>query len=448
MKNGMRSLWLISLIVIALSACGAQGPDSVDPGPSDPARTQTGDGPVARSDALRDTSPDVPPADLAELAAGNADFAMAVYHRLRLDPDQVGPEDNLFISPYSISVALAMTYAGARNGTETEIAEALRYNLPQARLHPAFNALDLALESRGQGALAADGKAFRLHTANALWAQLGLPFLVDYLDTLAVNYDAGVRLVDYVADAEAARQLINAWVSEATEERIPELIGQGQVTDATRLVLTNTIYFNAAWEQEFAPDATYDDSFTTLGGAPVTVPMMVAPMGSFPYVAGEGYEAVELPYDGEELSMVVVLPAAGRFGEVEAALDGAELIAICDGLAPAAVSLSLPRWGTRSKLGLNQALVDLGMPEAFSGMADFSGITGNRDLFITGVLHEAFVTVDEAGTEAGAATAVIMAGGMPDTIVFHADRPFIFFIRDRATNAILFVGRVLNPAAS
>jgi len=327
------------------------------------------------------------------------------------------------------------------------MADALHFTLPQDRLHPAFNSLDLALASRGDGAEGQDGEGFRLNIVNALWGQTGYKFLDAFLDTLAENYGAGLRLLDFASDPEASRGIINDWVSDQTEGRIEDLIPQGLINQLTRLVLTNAIYFNAAWAEPFEESQTKDGAFHLLDGSQVTVPMMWH-SASYGYAAGEGYQAVELPYDGYELSMVILLPEAGGFERFEDSLDASQLDAILGSLGHQQVALTLPKFEFESEFGLADALMALGMVDAFSMDADFSGMDGTQELFVREVVHKAFVSVDEAGTEAAAATAVIMQlkGMATEPIQVTVDRPFLFLIRDLETGALLFVGRVLDPA--
>ncbi len=396
---------------------------------------------VVQADAARVTRPNVPAQDLAELVRGNTGFASDLYRALREQES-----GNFFYSPSSISIALAMTWAGARGETEREMADVLHFTLPQDRLHPAFNALDLELARRGQGARGKDGKGFRLHIVNALWSQKGYQFLPEFLDTLARNYGAGLRLLDFVSDPEAARGVINDWVSDQTEGRIRDLIPPGVVSALTRLVLTNAIYFNAAWAEPFEKSLTADGPFYLLDGRQVMVPMM-RQTAHFGYAEGEEFQAVELPYDGEELAMVILLPGEGRFEEFEASLDAARLEKMLGGLRSQHLSLTMPRFRVESSFHLAGTLAAMGMPSPFQpDQADFSGMDGTRDLYIQAVLHKAFVSVDESGTEAAASTAVIVGvTGLPGLEV-TVNRPFIFLIRDRQTGAILFVGRVVNPA--
>jgi len=404
---------------------------------------QTVSGQMLQSDKQRDTSPSVYEGDLTALIDGNNAFAFELYQVLK----QTG--GNLFYSPYSISEALAMTYAGARGETEKDMAEALNFTMSQDRLHPAFNSLDLQLKQRGQGAEGKNGAGFRLDVANAIWGQESYKFLAQYLDVLAQNYGAGLRIVDFIKQTEQSRVTINQWVSEQTEDKIRDLIPQGGINEMTRLVLTNAIYFNAAWLYPFNEEATSDGLFFLLDGSSVMVPMMKQ-TESFGYAEGTDYQAVELPYSGQELSMVILLPKAGQFEDFEDSLDAELVKAIISQLETNEVSLTMPKFEYESSFGLKQALSTLGMGVAFTPDADFSGMDGNHDLLIQDVLHKAFVSVDEAGTEAAAATAVIVGitsmPAQPTQVTIN--HPFIFLIRDIATGSIVFVGRVLNPAAN
>jgi len=397
-----------------------------------------------QSSKARVISLDVPASDQTELVSGNSAFAFDLYHFLK--DEKAG---NLFYSPHSISLALAMTYAGARGETEQQMADTLHYTLPQDQLHPAFNWLDLELASRGEGAEGKDDGGFRLNIANSTWGQKDHPFLPEYLDTLALNYGAGMRLVDFVGDPEASRLAINDWVSDQTEGRIKDIVPRGAIDELTRLVLANAIYFNAAWAAPFEESQTQDGPFYPLEGGRVTVPMM-GQTTMFGYAEGEGYQAVELPYDGWELSMVILLPAEGEFETFEGSLDAGRVDAITSDLTYERVILTMPKFEVESSFSLVDALSEMGMPVAFSMDADFSGIDGMRDLYIGEVIHKAFVSVDEAGTEAAAATVVIMpamtAADPEEPIEVTVDRPFIFFIRDIETGAILFVGRVVDPS--
>ncbi len=394
---------------------------------------------VQRSDKPR-VAPAVSQADLAALVDGNNAFALDLYQALK------GTQGNLFYSPYSISLALAMTYAGARDTTEKQMAATLHYTLPQDILHPAFNGLDQELSGRGQGAKGKDGKGFRLNIVNAIWGQTGYPFLAQYLDLLAEYYGTGLRTLDFRTAPDDSRITINKWVEDQTEQRIKDLIPPGAIDPLTRLVLTNAIYFNAAWANNFEKNATQPADFHLADGSAVKMPMMhqTERLG---YAEGNGFQAVTLPYDGRELEMVVLLPEEGKFAEFEKSLNAGKVASIVNGITPKQVALSLPSFKYESEFSLGKILADMGMPIAFSSQADFSGMTGNRELSISEVVHKAFVSVDESGTEAAAATAVIMrATAMPVMpLEVTVDHPFIFLIRDIKTGSVIFVGRVMNP---
>jgi len=391
---------------------------------------------IARSELGRETSPNVSSEDLAALVQGNSAFACDLYQKIRSD------SGNLFFSPYSISAALAMAYAGARGETEQQMADALHFTLPQDRLHPAFNALDLALAGEGN-------ENFRLDIANALWGQVGQYFRSDFLDLLATNYGAGMWLVNFIEDAEMARIKINDWVSRHTENRIENLLPPGAVDPLTRLVLTNAIYFHASWLVPFSESATEENTFTLLDNSRVTVPMM-SQEASFRYAEGEGYKAVELPYSDQDTSMLVILPELENFSEFEMTLNAERISEIVGNLVSMEVNLKMPKFEFEKSLALGQMLRGMGMSAAFDPYrADFSGIDDNRDLYITDVLHKAFISVDENGTEAAAATAVIVGTTAipPPPVEISINHPFIFMIRNNSTGAILFFGRVLDPTA-
>ena len=399
----------------------------------------------ARSDKPRDTAPQVTPAELAALVSGNSEFAFNLYQALK---DEDG---NLFFSPYSLTLALAMAYAGARGDTKAQMADTLGVTLPDETLHEAFNylALELAKREKVPGLQGKDEEGFRFNVVNDAWGQRDFRFEPGYLDTLAVNYDAGIRIVDFIKDAEGARKTINDYIEEKTEGRIKDLIPEGAVDSLTRMVLTNAIYFNAAWAAPFEEKDTVSATFNLLDGTSITVPMM-RQTEFYRYAAGSNYQAIELPYTGNQLSMVILLPQAGQFKAFEDALTAAEVSRILTSLNMGYAALSMPKFEFDADFGLADTLKAMGMPLAFDpDTADFSGMTGKRDLYITNVVHKAFVSVDEKGTEAAAASGVIFGTTSlpPEPVVFNADRPFIFLIRDIPTGAVLFVGRVMNPNA-
>jgi len=442
MKFGVVIVVLISLV---LSACGAPATPVVTPPPEPPAPAATatpepaGTGgahlSLVRSELPRETAPQVANAAREALAAGNRAFALDLYRALR---EQDG---NLFYSPYSISTALAMAYAGADGETQRQMAAALHFTLPPEVVHPAFNALNLDLASPE------DEAAFRLNVANALWAQAGYEFLPSYLDTLAVHYGTGLRLADFTQDAlrEEARLAINAWVSEQTERKIEELLKQGDLTPDARLVLLNTIYFKADWNTPFHGDIQGD--FTRLDGSQITVPVMSRRTDTS-YLAGAGFEAFALDYKGDRVRMLVLVPDAGSFADFEGTLDAARVAEIIAGLESTDLQVTMPKFEFKARFALQDALTGLGMEDAFqAGDADFSGMDGTRDLFIQSVIHEAYVAVDEEGTEAAAATGVVVGIVSVPMNTITVDRPFIFLIHDVETDTLLFVGRVLDPTA-
>jgi serpin B len=401
---------------------------------------------VLESQAGRDTSPSISEADLDALVSGNSAFALDFYHLVRQRSD-----GNIFFSPYSLSQALAMTYAGARNRTERQMAEVLHFELPQATLHTAFNALDLALSERDDQALINSKKsqAFQLDIANSLWGERTYPFLAEFIDLLGRQYGAGLRIVDFIQKPEESRQVINQWVLLQTQEKIKDLLPEDSIETDTRLVLVNAIYFNADWLNPFEGGATSDWPFTLLDGSQVNVPMMSLEHPTvLASLAGQGFQAVELPYVGETVSMVLVVPDPGSYADFEAGMELGRFQEIIRDLSFQTVALSLPRFSFESEFQLKESLSEMGMIDAFSAEdANLSGIDGTQQLYIDNVYHKAYIDVDEKGTEAAAASAVVVAeeSALMGQVSLTVDRPFMFFILDKPTGTILFMGRVLNP---
>ena len=397
---------------------------------------------VVASSKQRVLAPSVAPGDQTALVSGNSAFALDLYQQVKDKPG------NVFYSPFSIAMALAMTWAGARGDTETAMASALHFDLPQDKLHPAFNWIDLELESRGQGASGSDGQGFRLNVVNALWGQAGYGFEAPFLDTLALNYGAGMHVVDFQGDPAGSAGIINDWVKTSTEEKIPELVPVEAIQADTVLILTNAIYFNAAWKEPFEVGSTQDGSFEKADGSTITVPMMSG-FRETRYGQGAGFQAVEIPYDGDQLSMLIVLPEAGSLAAFESSFNAAKLDAVLGSMTEHLVDIKMPKFKIEYDLGLKKALEAMGMAVAFqSGPADFTGINAAGRPYIQEVLHKAFVSVNEAGTEAAAATAVIVgdeSAPMPASITL--DRTFLFLIRDNPTGSVLFAGRVADPGA-
>jgi serpin B len=373
-------------------------------------------------------------ADRAAVVAGTTNFALSLYGQLR------GKKGNLFLSPYSISTALAMTYAGARGRTEEQMARALHFPVEQARLHPAFASL---LRE------AATAKDCQLSVANALWGQKGHARLPDFLALTSKNYGAGLRKVDFVADTEAARRTINGWVEKQTRDKIKDLLAPGILNEDTRLVLTNAIYFEADWASQFATDYTSKGPFFVTPTEKATVPLMHQ-QGQFRYADEGAFQAVEMPYKGGDLAMLVLLPKkVGGLAALERSLTEADLRRCLAKMKRREVKVVLPRFTTGCEFNLNDALKALGMTDAFvPRVADFSGIDGpDSRLFIQAAVHKAFVEVTERGTTAAAATAVAIGdeGEPPRATDFRADHPFLFLIRDNRSGSVLFLGRLADP---
>ena len=421
---------ILLLASLALSACDR------DANPS-----------MAKSDQVRIQEPAVQADTLSTLVDGNNRFAIDLYHALRTE------EGNLLYSPYSITLAMAMVYGGARGDTEAQMAQALHFDLTQEALHPAFNQLDLELAEKS--ADDEDGnQPIQLDIANAIWAQQDYAFLPEYLDLLALNYGAGIHLSDFKTRADETTEEINLWVSDQTHERIQDILGPGSLGELTRLVLVNAIYFKADWNEPFDALDTQPAPFYLLDGSKIQVDMM-ANRVNLPYYAGVttdgvSYLAVRLPYADKTVVMEIFVPDQGQFEAFEADLDWDELDSSLGGLFRRELLLKMPKFTFSSKYTLANKLQALGMTGAFTpGDANFSAIDGTRNLNIDEVIHQAFVAVDETGTEAAAATVVefvaTSAGEEPEIIELTIDRPFIFLIRDLSTGQILFVGRVLDP---
>ena len=414
---------LLLVLPLLTAACG----NSSSP-PSPPANE-------LRSDKVRVTAPAVSAEDAAALANDNLAFGVDMHLALRsIEPG------NFIFSQTSISTALAMLYAGAATTTAAEMADALNFGLPAERLHPGFNALDLALTTPPAGSNAA---AFRLSVANSLWVQDGFAVLPSYLDTLAQNYGAGLFVEDFIGNAEGARDTINGWVSDRTEAQIPELFPTGSINGLTRLVLANAVFFHGDWKKPFAHNSQ-NETFHALTGD-VSVPTMHGAHNAALW-SGTGWNAGALDYVGDTTSMIVVVPDAGSFDSFEAGLTASGLSAILAGARPSGgADLTMPRFKFDTGVALKNVLSALGMPEAFGEGADFSGIDGARDLHVQAVIHKATIAVDEKGTTAAAATGVVVGTtSAPPTLV--VDRPFLFFIRHNPTGAILFQGRVIDPS--
>ncbi len=370
-----------------------------------------------------------------DLARANTRFALDIYELLGQE------EGNIFYSPYSISTALAMTYAGACGNTQEEMAQVLHFCLPQEKIHSAFYELQSHLQK------IQEEEPVILNIANALWTEKTYELKKDFLDLTKKYYEANIFPVDFKGDTDKSRIRINDWVEEKTEDKIKDLLAQGTINDLTRMVLTNAIYFLGTWEHKFNPKATQDSDFWLDEANKVTVPMMYQE-DFFEYAEGEGMRILEMPYKGESLSMVVLLPEKkDGLKDLEGILNEENLGKWLNCLKRQKVETYFPKFQMTQSFNLNDILRSLGMKEAFTRSADFSNMEPCRELYISDVVHKAFVEVDEKGTEAAAATAVVMElAAMPMNVpVFKADHPFIFIIRDRSTNSILFIGRLTDP---
>jgi serpin B len=398
---------------------------------------------VVQSPLARNTSPQVASSDLQTLVSNNTTFAFALYHQLATGNES----DNLFYSPYSVSIALAMTYAGAGSSTATQMAGALDFQLPSSSLHPAFDAVDLQLASRAHGQAGDNGQPFKLNVVDSLWADRTFTFQKPFLDTLAQYYGAGLRTVDFENAPATARGSINGWVSDQTAKLVPQLLPEGSIDASTRFVIVNAIYFNAGWQSPFMSSSTLPVAFTHLDGSRAQVPMMKQSLETG-YASGSNWQAAELRYAGAQTSMVIVLPQQGQFPQVEHGLDATFTSSVFSSLQNTEVTFSMPKFSIQgATISLATELRKLGMTDAFDqAKADFSGMT-HEPVFISDVLHQAYVSVDENGTQAAAATAVIgETTSVPgNSATMTVDRPFFIVIRDIPTSSVLFVGRVLSP---
>ena len=373
----------------------------------------------------------------AIISASNNAFGIDLYKKLITEE-----KGNIFISPYSISSALAMTYAGARGNTEKQMAKVLYFNLPQEDIHKAFSSLNAYFNR--------PNKSYQLAIANSLWGQANYPFQKEFINLLNKYYEAGFNEVDFVNEEnrEKARLTINKWVEDKTNNKIKELIHPEDISALTRLILVNAIYFKGKWQNQFDTKETRDMPFNLENKKKVNVPMMHQE-GKFNYTEDEKVQVLELPYSENELSMVIFLPKESiSLSDFEKELSIERVNKLLSNLSQEKVDVYIPKFKMEKRYILNKMLIDLGMSDAFDMMlADFSGMTGSKDLYISKVIHQSFIEVNEEGTEAAAATAVIMSGKSiaPMIIEFKADRPFLFIIRDIKTNTILFIGRFVEP---
>jgi len=376
--------------------------------------------------------------DAQTVMDGNNQFALDLYTRLRAD--QPG---NLFFAPCSISTTLAMAYGGARGDTEAQMVKVLHCTLPQEVIHSTFASLHQALNSSG------GKRGYRLHEANRLWGQQGVGFLPGFLSLTRTQYGAELGQVDFIGHPEQTRQTINSWIAKQTEDKIHDLIHEGVLDETTRLVLANAANFKGDWTKPFDVKVTRDAPFHCTAQQEIQVPLMFR-KGDYRYAAGEGLKMLELTYGKGDLSMLVLLPEAIEgLADLEAKLTADNLKLWLTEMQRHEVEVYLPRFKLAAQFDLGDILKSMGMTLAFTPtQADFSGMDGKRDLFISAVIHKAFVDVNEEGTEAAAATEIgakKAASPIDFPLVFRIDHPFVFLIRDNQTGSILFLGRVVNP---
>jgi serpin B len=382
--------------------------------------------------------------DAASVVEGNNRFAVDLFQHI----GAATPNKNVLVSPFSISTALAMTYAGARRNTTRQMADVLGFALPDARLHPAFGEMIRDLSEERDG--------YEFNTANRLFGQAGYPFKQPFLNITDRDYGAPLESLDYKSDPDAARVRINDWVEDQTNQKIRELLPAGILDETTRLVLTNAIHFDGSWKHKFDEKLTREETFFSSSGKS-QVPMM-RQLQTFPYAELPGLQMLEMPYAGDDLSLVAILPTEQNgLASLEASLTPEELNAGLDALRETKVNVTFPKFTFDSSFKLADTLKDMGMTDAFD--PDFADLTGIADpvderLLISDVVHKAFVAVDEEGTEAAAATAVIVIGitsafgPPPQPKEFRADHPFLFALRDRHSGSLIFLGRVVDPGGT
>ncbi len=367
----------------------------------------------------------------------NNEFAFDLMREIPVD------DDNMVISPFSISTALAMTYAGARETTMEQMARVMHFDPDQARFHEAYRDYLKAMQTRAE-------EHIELNIANSLWAQEDYHFLDSFFETVEANYDSKTFQVNFKEHHQQITRDINEWVYEETSEKIEDLIAPNVLTDDTRMVLVNAIYFLGAWMKEFDPELTTEDLFYTRNEEMVSTDFMRR-SDTLPYFEDGHKQLLEIPYSGGDFSMLFVLPAEeSTLEEFEREIDAESFADMIDKMDEQEVEVFVPSFEAETQIDLEDILARMGMETAFNRFADFSGMTGEKDLMLDKVIHQAVIEVAEEGTEAAAATAVVVIRKTsidPDQPpVFRANRPFLFFVKDNATENILFSGRVMNPS--
>ncbi|KAF1077505.1 serpin family protein [Methanogenium sp. MK-MG] len=427
---------VVCIILVCTFFAGCTAPDD---GPvKTPAET-----PVATPVTTPVVTP-VAAGSTADVVEANTLFAYDLYHTLSSDYQYV--DQNIFFSPYSISTTLALTYEGAKGTTADEIRSVFHFPVNDTVRQDGYAGLIAGLNS--------PDAAYTLQTANALWAEKTNPFLPAYIETAEHYYAVEVRNMDFTSAPEASRQTINRWVEDQTEDRIKDLIPAGAIDSLTQLVITNAVYFKGTWVLQFDENNTRPAEFRSEGGEYVTVDMMqrTDEDARYAYAETADLQILRMPYEhesGKALSMLVLLPKDGEITTAEAALGTTEFADAVASMETKQVEVFFPKFTLETTYSLPGTLKAMGMPTAFGDGADFSGMDGTRELYISGVIHKAFVDVNEEGTEAATATGVVLAGkGMMEedpVPVFRADHPFVFLITDDETGMLLFMGRVADP---
>ena len=420
-------LGLSFLLGTSLIACGGGNTDN----PNAEGHT------TLTSSLQRDTAPNVSDSDFDALTSGSRSFGLELYQALEKD------QDNVLISPLSIRTAFGLLHAGAAGNTESDIETGLHFNLGGEAVYPAMNKLGLELEARNWPGNA-DKDPVELYLANNFWSQEGYPWKDTYLDRIMLHYGAGIETLDFQGEPDASRVIINDFVQDFTRDKIKDLLPQGSIKRSTVAVLTNALYFKAPWANAFEDFATSDQSFTNLDGSTSTVKLMSqTEWGN--YYEDEQVQALELDYANNELSMVFILPQEGEFADFETSMTVDDLDAIIDNLTSANGTIQIPRFTFESGYQLKQPLSEMGMTSIFAS-ADLSEMIDNGSLLVDDVYHKTFIAVDEQGTEAAAATAIVVGetSAPMEEFQFRADRPFFIAIRDKVTGTFLFFGRVAS----
>ena len=393
------------------------------------------DGVNAAAEAVQKSKSDETVATVA--VRGNNAFALDLYGKLAQKAPATG---NVFFSPYSISSNLGLAYSGSQGATTHQLARAMQLNVSPQALPASWAALRQSLDKRTK----TDG-GYQLTTANAVWGQQGLGFRPEFVELVKNGFAAEVRELNFKADPEKARTAINTWVSEETRGKFPQLLSPGAVNAGTEVVLTNAVYCKAAWQRPFPKKATEEAPFFVKPEQTVKVPLMKL-TGAFSHYKGKDFQLLELPYLGGELSMIVLLPdRKNGLPQLEQSLTFANLNDWLSRLKKQDVQVLLPRFKINYDTELREVLSALGMGVAFSLEADFTGMTGKKNFHLSAVMHKAYVSVNEEGTEAAAATASFVERSIELPAAFRADHPFVFLLRDTRNGCILFMGRLVNP---